>query len=101
MAQNQQAIPRYRAILKVLRRSGKHSSKDIHQACINSGIDTKYRTIQKDLQDLRDDPTIFGRELNIKSDPKTKKMVFRRYSKRNIYSFGIRRRRGDRITFLC
>ncbi len=73
MAQNQQAIPRYRAILKVLRRSGKHSSKDIHQACINSGIDTKYRTIQKDLQDLRDDPTIFGRELNIKSDPKTKK----------------------------
>lgn len=73
MAQNQQAIPRYRAILKVLRRSGKHSSKDIHQACINSGIDAKYRTIQKDLQDLRDDPTIFGRELKIKDDPKTKK----------------------------
>lgn len=73
MAQNQQAIPRYRAILKVLRKSGQHSSKDIHQACINSGIDAKYRTIQKDLQDLRDDPTIFGRELNIKTDQKTKK----------------------------
>lgn len=73
MAQNQQAIPRYRAILKVLRRSGQHSSKNIHQACINSGIDASYRTIQKDLQDLRDDPAIFGRELNIKSDPKTKK----------------------------
>jgi predicted DNA-binding transcriptional regulator YafY len=73
MAQNQQAIPRYRVILKTLRSSGQHASQDIHQACVNSGIDAKYRTIQKDLQDLRDDPTIFGRELNIKDDPKTKK----------------------------
>lgn len=73
MAQNQQAIRRYRAILKVLSRSGKHSSKNIHQACINSGIDASYRVIQKDLQDLRDDPAIFGRELNIKFDSKTKK----------------------------
>lgn len=73
MAQNQQALLRYRVILKVLRRSGNHSSRDIFQACINSGIDTSYRTIQKDLQDLKDDPLIFGRDLNIKFDPRKKK----------------------------
>lgn len=73
MPQNQQALLRYKAILKVLRRYGKHSSKDIFQACINMGIDTRYRTVQKDLQDLKDDPAIFGRELNIKFDHLTKK----------------------------
>lgn len=73
MAQSQQAIPRYRVILKVLRRPGQHSSKDIHLACINTVIDAKYRTIQKDLQDLRDNPTIFGRELNIADRSKVKK----------------------------
>ena len=73
MAKNQQALARYRVILKVLRRSGLHSSNDVFQACISSGIDVSYRTIQKDLQDLKDDPGIFGRDLNIKFDSKSKK----------------------------
>ena len=72
MAENQKALRRYRVILKVLSRPGKHSSKDIFQACLNSGIDTKIRTIQKDLEDLRDDHTLFGQDLNIKNDTRTK-----------------------------
>lgn len=73
MARNQLAIPRYRVILRTLARKGKHSSKDIHLACLNCGIDTKLRTIQEDLKRLRDDFTIFGRELNIHYDEKSKK----------------------------
>lgn len=73
MAKNQQALARYRVILKVLRRSGLHSSNDVFQACINSGIEAKFRTVQKDLKDLKDDPGIFGRDLNIKFDSKSKK----------------------------
>lgn len=67
------ALKRYRIILKILSRQGKHSSKDIYQACRNSGYNGSYRTIQKDLEDLRDDITIFGRDLEIFEDKKTKK----------------------------
>ncbi len=73
MAKNQLAIPRYRIILKTLARQGKHASKDIHLACINCGIDAELRTIQNDLNRLRDDDTIFGQDLNIHYDEKTKK----------------------------
>lgn len=73
MAKNQLALPRYMVILRVLRRPGKHSAKEVHLACINSGIEVKIRTIQKDLQNLKDDPTIFGRELNIEYDTKGQK----------------------------
>lgn len=73
MADNQNALKRYRVILKVLSRSGKHSSKQIHIACKNTGIKCALRTIQKDLQDLRDDESIFGQNLNIHEDKKTKK----------------------------
>jgi predicted DNA-binding transcriptional regulator YafY len=73
MARNQNAIPRYKTILRVLRRRGKYSSKDIHHACVSSGIEVEYRTIQKDLQDLKDDPTIFDRELNIEYDTRARK----------------------------
>jgi predicted DNA-binding transcriptional regulator YafY len=73
MAKNQQALSRYKVILKVLRRSGKHSSKEIFHACVNSGIDVKYRTIQNDLTRLKDDPTVFSRDLGIEFDPSTKK----------------------------
>jgi len=73
MARNQLAIPRYRIILRTLARKGKHASKDIHLACVNCGIDTELRTIQNDLNRLRDDETIFGKSLNIKYDKKSKK----------------------------
>lgn len=73
MANNQKALKRYLVILKVLSRAGKHSSKDIHQACLNSGIETGYRTIQKDLEDLRDDDSIFSKNLGIFKDDKEKK----------------------------
>lgn len=73
MADNQKALKRYRIILKMLSRGGKHTSKDIHQAIINSGIQAGYRTIQKDLEDLRDDDSIFGRNLGITKDKKEKK----------------------------
>lgn len=73
MPKTTQALRRYRIILKILSRTGKYASKDIHQSCINSGIDVSYRTTQKDLEDLRDDSTIFGRDLGIIEDKKTKK----------------------------
>lgn len=73
MPKTNQALRRYRIILKILSRTGKHASKEIHQSCINSGIIVSYRTIQKDLEDLRDDNTIFSRELGIIEDKKTKK----------------------------
>lgn len=73
MATNQKALKRYLVILKVLSRTGKHSSKDIYQACLNSGIEAGYRTIQKDLEDLRDDDSIFGKNLGIVKDDKEKK----------------------------
>lgn len=73
MAENQKALKRYLVILKVLKRSGKYSSKSLHQACLSSGIDASYRTIQKDLEDLRDDDSIFQRNLGIKNDPKERK----------------------------
>lgn len=73
MAKNQNALKRYGVILKVLSRSGQHTSKQIHIACENSGVKGSYRTIQKDLEDLRDDESIFGRNLNIQNDEKTKK----------------------------
>jgi predicted DNA-binding transcriptional regulator YafY len=73
MSKTQQALRRYRIILKVLSKPGKHASKDINLTCINSGIDISYRTTQKDLEDLRDDTTIFGRDLGIIEDKKTKK----------------------------
>ncbi|MCM4156827.1 WYL domain-containing protein [Gramella sp. AN32] len=73
MADNQKALKRYRVILKILSREGSFTSKHIHQACLNSGIDAGYRTIQKDLEDLRDDDAIFGRNLGIKNDEKEKK----------------------------
>jgi len=73
MADNQKALKRYRVILKVLSRSGKHSSKQIHIACKNTGIECALRTIQKDLQDLRDDDSIFDQNLNIHEDKKSKK----------------------------
>tara|TARA_R110002049_G_scaffold172683_1_gene339467 strand:- start:4441 stop:5448 length:1008 start_codon:yes stop_codon:yes gene_type:complete len=73
MAENQKALKRYRIILKILSREGSFTSKHIYQSCINSGIDVGYRTVQKDLEDLRDDETIFGRNLGIKYDEKEKK----------------------------
>lgn len=73
MAKNQNALKRYGVILKVLSRSGQHSSKQIHIACKNSGIPCALRTIQKDLNDLRDDESIFKQNLNIYEDKKTKK----------------------------
>jgi len=73
MADNQKALKRYRVILKVLSREGRFTSKHIYHSCLNSGIDVGYRTVQKDLEDLRDDETIFGRNLGIKYDEKEKK----------------------------
>jgi predicted DNA-binding transcriptional regulator YafY len=73
MSRNQLALPRYRVILRTLARKGKHSSKDIHLACINCGIETELRTIQNDLNQLRDDISIFGQDLNIHFDNKSKK----------------------------
>lgn len=73
MPDNQKALKRYRIILKILSREGSFSSKYIHEACLNSGIEVAYRTIQKDLEDLRDDHTIFGRSLGIEKDEKLKK----------------------------
>lgn len=73
MAYNQRALKRYLVILKILSRGSKHSSKNIHQACLNSGISVAYRTTQKDLEDLRDDDTIFGKNLGIIKDDKEKK----------------------------
>lgn len=73
MARNQLALSRYRVILRVLARQGMHASKDIHIACINCGIETKLRTIQNDLNRLRDDDTIFGQNLNIHYDQGTQK----------------------------
>jgi predicted DNA-binding transcriptional regulator YafY len=73
MANNQKALKRYRIILKILSREGSYSSKYIHSSCLNSGIKVGYRTIQKDLEDLRDDHTIFGVNLGIKKDEKEKK----------------------------
>ena len=86
MPKNQQALKRYRVILRVLSRSGKHASKDIHQACVNSGIKVAYRTVQKDLEDLRDDPSIFGKDLGIKEDKQAKKW-FCSEIPREIFSF--------------
>lgn len=73
MANNQKALKRYLVILKMLSRGDKYSSKNIHQTCLNSGIDVAYRTIQKDLEDLRDDETIFQKNLGIIKDNKEKK----------------------------
>ncbi|OYU79258.1 MAG: hypothetical protein CFE23_14820 [Flavobacterium sp. BFFFF1] len=73
MANNQKALKRYLIILKILSRTGMHSSKDIHTTCVNSGIEVGYRTIQKDLEDLRDDESIFGKNLGIFKDDKEKK----------------------------
>lgn len=57
----------------MLSKGGKHASKEIYQAVINHGIETAYRTVQKDLEDLRDDDSIFGRNLGIVEDKKEKK----------------------------
>lgn len=73
MPKTTQALRRYRIILKVLSRPGKLASKDIHLACVNSGYNVTYRTTQNDLNALRDDNTIFGRDLGIKEDKKVKK----------------------------
>lgn len=73
MSKNKQALKRYTIILRKLRRPGKHSSKDIHQSCLNSGIEVAYRTIQKDLENLRDDHSIFGVDLRIREDKSEKK----------------------------
>lgn len=73
MARNQLAIPRYRVILRTLARQGQYTSKDIHLACVNCGINTELRTIQNDLNRLRDDETIFGQNLNIHYDKKSRK----------------------------
>lgn len=73
MAKNQLALRRYRIILRILKRHGKHASKDIHTACVNCGIEVELRTIQNDLSKLRDDDTIFGQNLNIEYDEKSKK----------------------------
>lgn len=72
MAKNQLAIPRYRVILRTLARDGLHASKDIHVACINCGIEVTLRTIQNDLKTLRDE-SVFGKNLNIIFDEKSKK----------------------------
>lgn len=73
MADNQKALKRYRIILKVLSRGNNHSSKELHQTVINNGIEVGYRTIQKNLEDLRDDDSIFGVNLGIIQDKKEKK----------------------------
>lgn len=73
MPKTTQALRRYRLILKILSRQGQHASKDIYKACVNSGYDITYRTTQNDLKALRDDNSIFGRDLNIVEDKKTKK----------------------------
>lgn len=73
MAKNQNALKRYKVILKALSRQGKHSSNQIYIACQNSGLTCSYRTIQKDLEDLRDDFTIFDKDLKIHYDKSSKK----------------------------
>ncbi|RZK40901.1 MAG: WYL domain-containing protein [Pedobacter sp.] len=73
MSRNQLALTRYKVILRTLARKGKYSSKHIHLACVNCGIEVELRTIQNDLSQLRDDYTIFGQELNIHFDQKSKK----------------------------
>lgn len=73
MPKTTQALRRYLVILKILNRPGQHASKEIHIACLNSGFKITYRTTQNDLNALRDDKSIFGRDLNIGEDKKTKK----------------------------
>lgn len=73
MAKNQNALKRFKVILRVLSRKGQHSSNQIHSACENSGLNSSIRTIQKDLEDLRDDFTIFDKDLKIHYDKISKK----------------------------
>src|SRR5690554_7159347 len=73
MAKNQNALKRYKVILQVLSRKGKYSSNHFHNACENSGLNCSLRTIQKDLEDLRDDFTIFDNDLKIHYDKSSKK----------------------------
>ncbi len=73
MSVNQQVIKRYKIILRILSRGGEYSMLFFHTACVNSGIEVKKRTVQKDLQNLRDDETIFSQPLNIFYDKKSKK----------------------------
>lgn len=75
MPDNQNALKRYRIILKILSKEGSISSKFIHQVCLNSGIEAAYRTIQKDLEDLRTDHTIFGGSLGIQKKEKEKNVL--------------------------
>jgi len=73
MAQNQEALLRYWTILKTINSRGKLTSKEIWNSCKNSGIKVGYRTIQKDLGDLKDDHTIFGRDLTLVNDSSSQK----------------------------
>ncbi len=81
MAQNQEALLRYRTILKTINSRGKLSSKEIWTVCNNSGINVAYITIQKDLNDLRDDHTIFGKDLTLANDSNSKKWYCKEFPK--------------------
>lgn len=76
MPRNQEALRRYRIIHSVLRRGGKHKSSRIAEICVNAGIQAGYRTIQKDLQDLRTDPTLLGKCLPIEKDNSSKSWYY-------------------------
>ena len=71
MASNQEALRRYRVIHNILRRGGKHKTSSILEACQRSYIRSSLRTIQKDLEDLAEDPKL-GFFLPIKKDSTTK-----------------------------
>lgn len=71
MANNQDALRRYRVIHSILKRGGKHKTKDIVKACNDVCIKASIRTIQKDLEDLAEDNKL-GFFLPIKKDPFTK-----------------------------
>lgn len=72
MPRNQDSIKRYRIIHNKLKGGGKYSTLDILNACLSSGLSVKERTIQKDLQDLREDSTILGACLPIEKDNSTR-----------------------------
>lgn len=75
MPSNQEALRRYRIIHSILRRGGRHKTKEIVKACKNADVKASLRTIQKDLEDLAQDSKL-GFFLPIEKDNKTKTFYY-------------------------
>jgi predicted DNA-binding transcriptional regulator YafY len=58
MPSNQDALKRYRVIHSMLRRGGRVKTFDIVRECNNRGVSVRTRTIQKDIEDLVEDPQL-------------------------------------------